>query len=190
MSRATYWLAPAAFPQNTMDYIQGIVEDRRDQEETAGLGTNNDGHQNSDVRRSRVIWLSDQQWLKDYLYDSWIMAANRESFNVDVLKCCDIQYTEYHASEQGHYDFHKDVFWEEEKQFDRKLSLTIQLSEPTDYEGGNFEFHSMYGHEMPVESKWYGSVLIFPSYMEHAVKPVTSGVRKSLVAWFEGPRWR
>ena len=173
-----------------MDYIQGVVEDRRDQEETAGLGTNNDGFQDSEVRRSRIIWLSDQQWLKDYLYDSWIMEANREAFNVDVLKCCDIQYTEYHGSDQGHYDFHKDVFWEENKQFDRKLSLTIQLSEPTDYEGGDFELHPMYGKEMPVESKWYGSVLVFPSYLEHAVKPVTSGVRKSLVAWFEGPRWR
>ena len=62
----------------------------------------------------------------------------------------------------------------------------MQLSDPTDYEGGDFIFSEV---ETPANSKQKGTVLIFPSYLSHKVLPITSGVRRSLEAWFEGPRW-
>lgn len=64
----------------------------------------------------------------------------------------------------------------------------MQLSDSSEYEGGSFEFMEV---EQPQEeAKTKGTALIFPSYLQHRVTPVTEGVRKSLVAWFSGPRWQ
>ena len=73
--------------------------------------------------------------------------------------------------------------------FDRKLSMTVQLTDPTEYEGGDFHLDDSV-EPLPSFSKDKGSVLIFPSYINHKVSPVTKGIRRSLVAWFSGPRWR
>lgn len=137
-------------------------------------------------RSSKIKWISNRS-LSEEIYYSYVLPANRAAFGVDVTPFCDIQYTEYHANENGKYDWHEDVFWGESRPFDRKLSLTIQLSEPEEYEGGNFKFAHC---DLPQTVKLKGSILVFPSYLSHCVTPVTRGVRKSLVVWFEGPRWK
>ena len=63
----------------------------------------------------------------------------------------------------------------------RKLSMTIILND--EFEGGEFE---LLGHQKPVEENGMGTVIIFPSYMVHRVRPITSGTRYSLVAWICG----
>mgnify|MGYP001205851066 CR=1 FL=1 len=74
---------------------------------------------------------------------------------------------------------------------DRKLSMTIQLSDSHEYEGGNFEFRDHISNIPPKEQlRKKGTVLIFPSFLYHSVQPVTKGTRKSLVTWIEGPAWR
>ena len=73
----------------------------------------------------------------------------------------------------------------------RKLSMTVNLNKPEDYEGGNLKFD--FGphaagkrfHEC-VEIRPQGSIIIFPSYVYHQVTPVTSGTRYSLVMWTIG----
>jgi PKHD-type hydroxylase len=73
----------------------------------------------------------------------------------------------------------------------RKLSLTVQLSDPSEYEGG--DFHIWYGGDegqfitMPKEK---GTVLIFPSFLMHRVTPVTKGTRKALVFWTGGEPYK
>ena len=73
---------------------------------------------------------------------------------------------------------------------DRKLSVTIQLSDSNDYEGGDFVFDQEYQSPDPKALRKKGTILVFPSPIRHAVKPVTKGTRKSLVAWVEGPKWK
>jgi len=141
---------------------------------------------NNSYRSSRIKWLTPYKWVGEELYSRYILPANRDVFGVNVTPYCTVQYTEYHASERGKYDWHMDVFWGESKPFDRKLSLTLQLSDPHEYEGGDFEFENA---PLPENAKTKGSVIVFPSYLMHRVTPVTKGVRKTLVAWFEGPRW-
>ena len=126
----------------------------------------------SETRQSRVSWLT----------------GNQAAFGAHIFKKADVQFTEYHASEGGHYNWHHDINWNANNKLDRKLSITVQLSGPDEYEGGEFEFSECESPKDNVKAK--GTVLVFPSYLQHKVKPVTSGVRKSLVAWFEGPRWR
>ena len=80
------------------------------------------------------------------------------------------------------YDWHYDVNWESDRQYDRKLSIVIQLSNPNDYEGGVFEFQHPF--EQPKEFKERGSVLIFPSYITpHQGLPIETGNRYLLVFW-------
>jgi PKHD-type hydroxylase len=92
-----------------------------------------------------------------------------------------IQFTAY--DEQGsHYDWHMDCG--EGNLSRRKLSMTIQLSDPEGYSGGNLEL--LYGrHPVTVERK-RGTLVAFPSYTLHRVTPVTAGVRYSLVLWISG----
>ena len=154
--------------------------------ETQKAATFNDG--DDSVRSSRVSWMTQHEWVRDLLF-SYCDFANQNAFNVNLYKKADIQFTEYHASEGGHYNWHHDVDWNNTDGLDRKLSVTVQLSDPSEYEGGDFTFSET---ESPSteSSKAKGTVLVFPSYLQHAVTPVTKGVRKSLVAWFVGPKWQ
>ena len=139
----------------------------------------------SDVRISSIRWISSPE-IKDLLW-SYVRRANYDAFNVDVDNNCEVQYTEYHASSGGHYDWHQDVHWNGQADSDRKISVTVQLSDADKYQGGNFEFDEL---KTNADFRSKGTVLVFPSYIRHRVLPVSSGVRQSLVAWFKGPRWK
>ncbi len=139
------------------------------------------------VRSSDVAWLSGNIAVQDILW-GYVKAANQNAFHFQVENICDIQFTEYHANKGGHYDWHIDVNWDGNEVRDRKLSVTVQLSDTSEYEGGGFEFAECQTPD--VSSRVKGTVLVFPSYLQHRVLPITSGTRKSLVAWFEGPRWQ
>lgn len=140
-----------------------------------------------EVRSSRITWLSSNVWLKERLW-RFAEEANRKNYGFDVTRACDVQYTEYLAEQKGHYDWHVDVHPHKEGLvYDRKLSLTVQLTDPDEYEGGKFEIERQTLPDWHTEK---GTVLVFPSYIKHKVNPVTKGTRRSLVAWFEGPIWR
>ena len=96
-----------------------------------------------------------------------------------------IQYTEYYSS-GGHYDWHTDVG--SGALSHRKVSITVQLSKPDEYEGGNLEL--LRGEYNEVAPRGLGTVVIFPSYMLHRVTEITKGTRKSLVLWVGGSHYR
>lgn len=103
------------------------------------------------------------------------------------------QYAEYEGSESGKYDAHTDLIFGEDKpnyMIDtRKLSLSLLLSEPEeDFIGGEFFIHLSGNPSLHRLKK--GQMIIFPSFMLHGVKPVLSGVRKSIVIWVEGPKFK
>lgn len=68
---------------------------------------------------------------------------------------------------------------------DRKLTMSVQLTDGEEYTGGEL---SIVGQE--ISSKKKGSVTVFSSNFPHAVKPITSGTRWSLIGWAWGPYWR
>ena len=150
--------------------------------EKAGVYGTNSGH-----RRSQISWIQDDD-LKNILW-KYAQEANRRCWGIDVENCADLQYTVYDSAYEGKYDDHHDIDWNNGIAFHRKISMTIQLSDPEDYEGGDFEFVQCDSPDKD-ELRQKGSVLVFPSYVEHRVTKVTSGTRRSLVAWFEGPKWR
>jgi len=147
---------------------------------------------NNEVRSSKVRWIpQDDTWF--WLYEKlsgMISTANDTLWNFDLTHIPEqIQYTEYYATEKGHYTWHQDIG--PGMLSKRKISITVQLSGPEEYEGGDLEMWSG-GHESSVTTayKGAGSVFIFPSYMMHRVTPVTKGVRKSFVLWVGGSHYK
>lgn len=115
-------------------------------------------------------------------------AANRGHWNFDC-SCLreDMQLVEYSSQESGHYDWHVDI-GDGDLARTRKLSISVQLSEPTDYEGGNLD--CLIHRTVVTAPKERGTVIIFPSFMTHRVTPVTTGVRRSLVLFIHGASFK
>jgi PKHD-type hydroxylase len=156
----------------------------------AGIRQGGDAAQMPEVRRSIVRWLdlygADQSVVSTIM--SFAKIANRRSFGFDLLEPVEVQFTEYLGSNNGVYHWHSDLTVANPALHDRKLSFIAQLSDPTDYEGGDLEF---FGFPSPgPDFKKKGSVIIFPSFLQHRVTPVTYGIRHSLVSWIEGPKFR
>ena len=147
---------------------------------------------NPNQRRSEVRWLRpnnpDFRDLFARLYGLFHQ-ANRKTFGFDITYLPALQFTTYDGSNNGFFDWHNDIFWKTDGFYQRKLSMVIQLTDPSDYSGGTFEFADGIGPDQEALRK-KGSVLVFPSFQRHRVAPVTAGVRRSLVGWIEGPLWR
>lgn len=146
-------------------------------------------------RRSQVRWLPRFDGRFFGLFgDMELMfrEANKNAFGFDLSLFHEIQFTEYHGSNEGHYDWHHDTFWTGNKLSRRKLSMVIQLSDPADYDGGRFEVCPR-DCDCPPDANAIvnrGTVIVFPSFLHHRVTPVTRGTRYSLVSWYEGPCFR
>ena len=120
---------------------------------------------------------------------------NHSGWNYDIEFMESIQLTHYF--EHDFYDWHVDTLPKpminNDVSYNRKISATVWLNDPEEYEGGEFDIEI----KGPREDIRYdtlklpkGSIVIFPSDRWHRVRPVTSGVRKSLVLWFQGPSFR
>ena len=146
-----------------------------------------------DIRKSKVSFLDDA-YLREELAHS-VSLYNKQHWNYDLDGCDSLQYGIY--SDGGFYDWHLDIENEIKningQYLIRKLSITIWLNDPDEYEGGEFDIETKGPHmDLRYETLKLpkGSIVIFPSDKWHRVRPVTSGVRKSLVMWFQGPPFR
>jgi predicted 2-oxoglutarate/Fe(II)-dependent dioxygenase YbiX len=146
------------------------------------------GNSNAQIRRSQVVMLGNESKY-DWIYDRlWVAAqeCNRRFFCVDIAGVeANVQLARYDSADRGFYDWHTDFAGLRPL---RKLSISIQLSRPEDYDGGDLEL--LYGTAPERLDKARGAFLAFPSFMLHRVTPVTRGTRWSLVAWILGTRWR
>jgi PKHD-type hydroxylase len=159
-------------------------------EEAVTFGTDSP---NDEIRKSRLKWINnshtDAKWLYSKVLDL-VKIANSNLWNFDLISSPEsIQYTEYHDG-GGHYGYHVDIGPGSASH--RKVSLVVQLSDPSEYEGGEFYIQS----GSPEQEKLLkmeqlkGRVLAFPSFMIHGVAPVTKGKRESVVVWVEGPKFK
>lgn len=115
-----------------------------------------------------------------------LIDVNHDVFKFNLTDLEPFQFTSYEKDEyyHRHLDFHTDLY---PGTLMRKLSASIQLSDPTEYEGGDL---CVYVCEKPmVANKKKGSMTFFPSFTLHEVTPVTYGHRLSLVVWAWGPRF-
>jgi predicted 2-oxoglutarate/Fe(II)-dependent dioxygenase YbiX len=137
---------------------------------------------NKEIRESQIAWLygADIEFAFRKVTDA-VLNINSQFFNFDLFGMAEgFQFTRYDAP-TGHYGMHIDKTLNGPV---RKLSLTIQLSPPEDYEGG--ELALQIGKEPDIMPKELGKMVVFPSYVLHEVRPITKGTRYSLVAWITG----
>ena len=164
---------------------------------------------NKEKRNSQNAWVPSQHWLGGFLWH-YIERANRENFLYN-LRCIDgesMQYTRY--GEGQFYGWHNDAglagqykpvsfgnrsegiaqdYLNENVEMVRKLSFVLQLSDPDSYEGGNLQLLDEAGKSYFAPRK-RGTVVLFDSRTMHRVTKVKSGLRKSIVGWTVGPRWK
>lgn len=144
-------------------------------------------------RKSKIHFFGyskETKWLFEKI-NRVIETVNEEYYNFDLNGYDSIQYSEYKAEEDGRYDFHidfvNDIIPQNEYDYmTRKLSFSLLLND--DYVGGDFEF--LVSSEPIRHNLKSGDMLVFPSFFLHRVTPVTEGVRKSLVSWVTGPKFR
>jgi len=183
----------------TDEEIKLIQEEAMKVPPTVGK-TGKEGSDNENFRKSEIRWLNgnapytdgdkvytgdDFIWLYERLWNM-IEEANRNLWNFNVSSGRDaIQHTIYKEG-GGHYDWHMDCGSKEMRH--RKVSLTVQLTDGDDYEGGELQ---LWRGQTPLNApRGKGTVVIFPSYMMHRVTEVTKGTRESLVLWVGGDHYR
>jgi PKHD-type hydroxylase len=144
-------------------------------------------------RDSNIAWLNDRWIYKEV--QPYIHQANNSAgwnFNWDFSESC--QFTKYKLNQ--FYDWHCDSWEQPYNNPDnpnthgkiRKLSVTCSLSDPKDYKGGELEFQFRNQDDPNLTRECLeilprGSIVVFPSFVWHRVKPVTEGTRYSLVIW-------
>jgi PKHD-type hydroxylase len=151
----------------------------------AQVGSQNSGSVEPSIRRSKVFWLpKTDEFAQLYtLFHKVIGQCNDTYYRFKLTEITEhIQYTVYSSEDEGFYDWHMDMG---PGKSNRKLSLVCQLTDPTEYEGGELRIHTGHGHV--TAEKEQGIIILFPSYLLHCVTPVTKGTRRSLVLWIEGP---
>lgn len=170
------------------DEINWIVENLTTLPSIDGVvGGDSEYVKNQNIRSSIIRWVPFNEYT-EFIYErifNMVMDANRELYNFDLWGMGEnIQFTEYYEG-GDHYDWHLDIGPTQTK---RKISITVQLSDPEDYDGGELELK--WGQNNITIPKEKGLATIFPSFILHRIKPVTRGVRRSLVLWFTGPSFR
>jgi PKHD-type hydroxylase len=142
------------------------------------------------LRITRVAWVEHQRpeinWLHARL-EALVLEINAQFYRYDLYGLKEaFQYTVYEGTEGGHYNWHVDLG---EKNYEpRKISLSLQLSAPSDYEGGDLILEAGDGPYRAEKAR--GTLIAFPSFVLHRVVPVSAGTRKSLVIWVAGPEFR
>jgi PKHD-type hydroxylase len=153
----------------------------------ATLGTNkNNPIIDPKIRRTDVIWQDPAQPLGCIAKCYMEMANQAAEWGYSLGSQEMTQLGRYKSTDEGYYDWHMDA-GPPQNGIQRKLSISILLSDPSDFEGGELQFKGMEDQKILTKQ---GSIVVFPSFIEHRVTPVTKGVRYSAVTWASGPSFR
>jgi PKHD-type hydroxylase len=171
------------------DLINKIVETAENNSYVPGLVIDSNETLKYNFSDNRIcdlasIDITTNTWLCNMLMH--IANMSNVSYGFDLLYPKEATVTRY--KEGGHYIWHHDIDWRLHP-CQRKLSISVQLTDSADYEGGDLEFKDAPDIDKQM-IRQKGTVIVFPSYLVHRVTPVTKGERKALVSWIEGPSWR
>jgi PKHD-type hydroxylase len=196
-----WWFKSAISPRICDDIVKYGLRHQEGIATTGGLGRGRDLEKQplnkkeiKDLKKKRdsnIVWMNDRWIYKEI--QPYINEANKKAawnFNWDYSESC--QFTKYKLGQ--YYDWHCDSWegvYEKEgptKGKIRKLSVTVSLSDEKDYSGGEleFQFRNMDNPKVRRVCKEIlpkGSIVVFPSFVWHRVKPIKKGVRYSLVLW-------
>ena len=182
------------------DVCEQIVKDCKQNilNKASIYGYDKKGRDDPEVRKTSIHFIKDKDNNINELAWHFLREANKIQFNYDLEYFQAIQFAEY--KDGGFYGWHQDASGIDPNNETRKLSLTLALSSPDTFEGGELQF---YNGGRPMEDKdeitveqvtndikSQGTVIVFDSHDWHRVTPVTKGVRHSIVCWTVGPNFK
>jgi len=199
-------------PEKVIDLIEEDLAETFDpQLQDSRVGGGDFGTVDKDKRNAKNAWVPTTHWVSGFVWH-YVQRANRENFLYDLTNIDgeSLQYTVYGEGE--YYGWHNDSglathykpvsqgnrghgaeqfqdFVNENCEKVRKLSFSLLLSDPDTYEGGNLQFLDEAGGSYFAPRK-RGTIILFDSRAQHRVQKVTKGIRKSIVGWCVGNRWR
>lgn len=152
----------------------------------AELGTDTDSYETNNRDIAYLEPAPHTKWLYDILFPL-VLEANEKVFHFDIDTVTDPVHYVIYPTDGGHLDWHMDIGALDVNR--RKIATTVQLSDPNDYDGGDFEIW-FGGKESVVVPREKGDVICFPAFCMHRVRPITRGERKCMVFWTGGRPFR
>ena len=173
-------LLPSLFSDNECDRIIDLVEHFKT--EAAQVGGDNNTVTNKKIRKCDVVWIPELEvttWLRNRI-ETAFREANEELYGFELDYLEKLQYLKYQRLNffKPHFDLGEPGI------ATRKLTMSVQLSQPNEYWGGNLSVRDITG--TVVASKQRGDVIIFPTYLLHHAHTIYFGTRQCLVAWMHG----
>lgn len=209
MAYQTIWYK-SRIPKQLLELAEGDLKQYFEEEFKTSLISM--GQEAESIRKSTNAWVPSPYWFSSLVW-SYVDRANRENFCYDLTHFDSetLQLTRYREGDfySWHVDQNLDSFslppqsvssgfstngqgrdlTDLNSEVIRKLSVIVQLSDPSDYSGGNVQFLTDSG-KLYIAPRELGSIIIFDSRTRHRVCKVTGGERRSLVGWAVGPRWK
>jgi len=182
------------------DVCEQIVKDCKKNilKKASIYGSDKKGRDDPEIRKTSIHFVKDKDNKVNELAWHFLREANKIQFNYDLEYFQAIQFAEYKNG--GFYGWHKDDSGLSKSNEIRKLSLTLVLSAPDTFEGGELQFYNgdrpmddvgeITGEQVKNDIKSQGTVIVFDSRDWHRVTPVTKGVRHSIVCWTVGANFK
>jgi PKHD-type hydroxylase len=184
---ATFAVWANAFSSAELDRIEALG-DRLTAEKATLASATPDGVVRGEIRVTQTAWMAldpETKWIYERV-QGVARRLNDRVYQFDLSGFSEhLQYSVYHGSEGGHYDWHVDHGPIRTR---RKLSISLQLTDPSQYDGCDLQFQA--GNKIETAPRERGTVIAFPSYVLHRVTPCSRGTRKAIVAWTTGPQFR
>ena len=177
--------APGPFSEAELDAIAQLGEGLAAKKAPLGGDAEGGGYDHKRITTMGLInHTPENAWIYDRMGQAAV-ALNRH-YKFDLQGFGEhIQYLGYDGDARSHFDWHVD---QNPFAVPRKLSLTLQLTDPANYEGCDLQFYA--GENVETAPRARGTLIAFPSYVLHRVTPIVSGTRKAVVAWVTGPQFR
>jgi PKHD-type hydroxylase len=180
-----YWLWDGALSQEFCDYVLKSVNWAESKNGTIAAESARQVF-DPNVRVTDIIWEDPMQPI-GCVAQTYINSANIQAgWEYSLSGFEKVQLGRYKAENKGHYDWHMDSF-PPQNGIQRKLSCVILLNDPSEFEGGILQFKGIEDRNVLTKR---GSIIVFPSFIEHKVTPVTAGTRYTAVTWASGPTFK
>ena len=153
------------------------------------VGEGSNVRDDDSIRDSEICFFNSADPEGNWIYQrlsGLINEINQQFWNFDLNRIETLQYSEYSVGQ--FYKDHVDMMYQSPNRAVRKLSFTVQLTDPDEYEGGNMLFKTSLDPQPGKRQK--GTIMFFPSYIVHEVTEVTKGTRHALVGWVTGPAFK
>ncbi len=146
----------------------------------------------ANIRATEVAWFP-RNAQTEALYrrmEDAVLLMNQRFFRFDLSGLALFQYALYGGPEGGYFDWHKYYGRDanDPGREPRKLTLSLQLSAPSDYQGCELQVRA--GNQIDTAPRTRGALVAFPANALHQVTPIRAGIRRALVIWAVGPEFR